>query len=353
MASGTRISGAALLAGVVLLVGSIGGTAYFLQKRTPPSVVGPSIAELDIVCSGRVDSEGLVIGLDPALPGRVVKVLVRENTPVKKDDAIVELDDTSYRIGLKEADAAIAAVQAAIAAAESGIAQHPTRIVLQEKKVAAARAEVAAGEEQLAQLKRQLSLSGQITQADYDAAAAKLKGGALLADAEAVQLDQLRTLDVTLELKAATAKLASAQATRERAKTAIDNCTLRAPADGTILRLQTAPGATLSPGHPIPQIVFVPAGAYIVRAELEQGSLGQVKVGMPATIRDDSRAESPVWKGRVKEIAGWVAQRRLLVLEPGELNDVRTTEAIIELEPNSERLWIGQRMQVRLIPNPN
>jgi hypothetical protein len=68
---------------------------------------------------------------------------------------------------------------------------------------------------------------------------------------------------------------------------------------------------------------------------------------MPAVIKDDTRADSPAWVGRVQRIAGWVAPRRSVLLEPGELNDVRTAEVVIALDPSPHPLWIGQRVQVR------
>jgi hypothetical protein len=43
-----------------------------------------------------------------------------------------------------------------------------------------------------------------------------------------------------------------------------------------------------------------------------------------------------------------VAPRRTVLLEPGELNDVRTVECVITLEGGTESLLVGQRMRVRI-----
>ena len=69
---------------------------------------------------------------------------------------------------------------------------------------------------------------------------------------------------------------------------------------------------------------------------------------MKATARDDVRADSPTWTGRVLRVGNWVARKRNPLLEPGEMNDVRTVECVIALDGNPEGLLVGQRMRVRI-----
>ena len=69
----------------------------------------------------------------------------------------------------------------------------------------------------------------------------------------------------------------------------------------------------------------------------------------PATIEDDTRAGT-TWKGKVVHISDWFTQRRSILMEPLQVNDVRTLECLIELvEPHPQPpLRIGQRVRVRL-----
>ncbi|QEL18447.1 HlyD family secretion protein [Limnoglobus roseus] len=335
--------------GILLLVVSIAGpTWYFTRPAPPPVSTGPALEDLDVVCNGRVDIDGSTFSLDPNVPGRVVELHVKESAVVKKGDAILKLDDSSYLGAVKEAKAAVKAVQVEIEAAQVRLKQHPDQIALQQKKIEAADAEVGAAEKQLEQMQERAKVTSQITKADVEAFAAKIKSGKLLADAERLQLEQLRKIDPELELKALQAKKEAADVTVERAEKAVLDCVLKAPSDGTILRLQTAVGATLSPGLPLPTILFAPSSQLIIRADVEQSSLGRVKEGMKAAVRDDARSDSPTWNGRVRTIAGWVAQKRSILLEPGELNDVRTTEVVIELDGSPSNLRIGQRMLIRI-----
>ena len=66
MADGRRFPKFTTLFGLLLLGGSIAAAAYFYNRK-PPEVVpaGPALNHLDVVCSGRVDSEKLVVTLDP------------------------------------------------------------------------------------------------------------------------------------------------------------------------------------------------------------------------------------------------------------------------------------------------
>jgi hypothetical protein len=68
---------------------------------------------------------------------------------------------------------------------------------------------------------------------------------------------------------------------------------------------------------------------------------------MKATLRDDARADSPTWTGKVLRVGNWVARKRSVVLEPGEVNDVRTVECVVTLD-NPQGLLVGQRVRVRV-----
>ena len=54
------------------------------------------------------------------------------------------------------------------------------------------------------------------------------------------------------------------------------------------------------------------------------------------------------WTGSVLRCADWIANRRSMIDEPGQRNDVRTLECIITLDPGEPNLRIGQRMRVMI-----
>jgi multidrug resistance efflux pump len=356
MANGGRFPGTIGLLGLILLVVPIGVTAWWLTRPTPERLPpGPSLDELDIVCIGRVDAAGLVTALAPNQPGRVVRIAVAEGAQVQQGDEILAIDDTQYRLSLEEAQAAVLAAQVEVDVAALKARQFPQQIALKAKQIEALQADAEAGDKRLAQMRDQQMLTSAVTSADVAVFEANVRKLHLAVAAAKIEFDDLQKVDPNLEVRVAQARLDMANTALKRAETAVRDCVLRAPTDGTVLRLQAsiggllAPSAAPLPGSTPPPVVFAPSGPLVVRAELEQSDLARVEVGMPAIIKDDIRIDSPVWTGRVERIAGWVAPRRTILLEPGELNDVRTTEVVIGLDPTPDPLWIGQRMQVRFV----
>src|SRR5439155_1489103 len=144
------------------------------------------------------------------------------------------------------------------------------------------------------------------------------------------------------------AKLAAAEVARRQADRAAEDCVLKAPSAGVVLRVQASPGESVAPGTPVSPIVFRPDGPLVVRAELEQEFLGRVRPGMRATVRDEFRPDAPGWTGTVTRVGNWVARKRAVALEPGELGDVRTVECVVALDAPPAELLVGQRVRVRI-----
>ena len=96
-------------------------------------------------------------------------------------------------------------------------------------------------------------------------------------------------------------------------------------------------------------VLFCPDGPRLVRAEVEQEYASQVQVGQSATVQDDSGAAG-TWHGRVARLSDWYTRRRSTLDEPLQLNDVRTLECLIALDPGQPPLRIGQRIRVTIGP---
>jgi multidrug resistance efflux pump len=128
---------------------------------------------------------------------------------------------------------------------------------------------------------------------------------------------------------------------------ALEQCDLKAPADGTVLRVLVRPGEVLSSQPRQPAVWFCPQTPRIVRAEVDQEFGYRVALGQPAVIRDDSTA-AVTWRGQVYRVSDWYTHRRSILQEPLQLNDVRTLECLIAVEPGQAPLRIGQRVLVTL-----
>jgi multidrug resistance efflux pump len=182
------------------------------------------------------------------------------------------------------------------------------------------------------------------------ASEAELNQVKYLKSAELSRLEELKAAEMNLKLKvkAAETRRTMAEIARRQAEKAVRDSILLAPTSGVVLRVQTSRGESVVPSGIQPPIIFRPDSPLVVRAELEQEFLGRVRRGMKATIRDDARANSPTWTGTVLRVGNWVARKRTVVLDPGEVNDVRTVECVIALDGSPEGLLVGQRMRVRI-----
>lgn len=349
MAERGRTPGIFVLLAVVLLVGSLAVAGWYFFTPKKEDRVQLSADDLDVVCTGRVDAPQMVISLDPAQAGRVTEVRVKEGAEVQKGDVILKLDDWLAQHRLKQADAAVSAATIDRDRVKAEAERFPDQVKMRRAMVAAAGEQVTAAEKNL-EARRALSGLQKPGEAEIAGMEAMIRQLRELKKAEEIGLAQLEKAEkdqfAQYAVRAAEARLAAAVADKELAQKSVDECVLKAPADGVILRLQASVGGNLAPGY-IPAVVFAPAGKRVVRAEVDQEYLAKVKAGQVVEIQDESRLDSPTWKGKVTRVSKWVAQRRTLILEPGEINDVRTLEAVVEPDDDKD-LVIGQRMRITI-----
>lgn len=349
MTAARRLTDLFAVVGMLLLVGSVGGAGWWMTRPTPPPVVPPLDPErLDVVCTGRIDAAGMVIPLLPVRAGRIVEVAATDGLSVAKGQVLLRMDDTAAKAALTQAEAAVAVAKAEIESAVKQAERVPDQLAARDELLKAAAARVEAAKKLFEQRKEQQAVAP-LGKAERESIEAKIRELEALEAAERGQVADLRKLDPQLPVRVAQARLSAAEADLVLARQAVVETVVVAPEDGTVLRVQAALGALIGPESPVPPLVFAPSGPLVVRAEIEQEFLGRVRDGMRAEVRDESRADGPIWSGRVARISQWVARKRTFLLDPGEINDVRTAECLIELDSSGDGLWIGQRVRVRLI----
>jgi multidrug resistance efflux pump len=348
-APGRRFPGLGIILAAAVLLLPIAGVAWWLNRpKGGESPGGPGLADLDVVCLGRVDGLTPIASLEPSVPGKVAEVFVAEGQTVKAGDRLLRLDDESLRLKEEEARAALGAADVEVGAARLEETLYPFRKAAQESAVAAAGERVTAAEKLLEEKKKSMMFTT-VTPGELVASEAELNQLKHLKSAELSRLDEVKAGEGSLKLKVkgAETKRTMAEIALRQAEKAVRDCILLAPTAGVVLRVQTSRGESVAPGV-MPPIVFRPDSPLVVRAELEQEFLGRVQPGMRATVRDDSRADSPTWTGTVLRVGNWVARKRTILLDPGEVNDVRTVECVIALDGGPEGLLVGQRMRVRI-----
>jgi multidrug resistance efflux pump len=351
----------ALGLGIVLLGGTFAGAAMILRGNPtatpvaapPVATSAPATGAIDAppprsdlaqeaskraVCAAFVDVEQGITPIYPLSPGRVKKIHVRENQKVKAGTVLFQLDDTLAKAVLDEANADVAAALQQLDQAKRLGPQHEEQLKGQKAALDARRAEMAGAQAKLRTAKKARD-NGLMSVDEYLSAE---KGVEAINSTIEIELAKLRGLESanpkTAELLA-TNDLAARRARLERAQFGFDECYIKAPFDGDVLRLFISEGESLGPNprHP---------------AEVEQEFARRLKLGQTAIIQDDTALTNDTWKGKVARISGWYAQRRSILLDPMQFNDVRTVECIIEVEANDKlpALKIGQKLRVTLLP---
>jgi multidrug resistance efflux pump len=341
------------LLGLALLVGTAAGAGWILnhgessgQATTTPS---PSGAADGIFAIGHVDVQPKVADLYPLQSGRVTWV-EEEGKQVKKGDVLLKLDDRIPRAKLQQAEADLEAAKKQLEKAKLAAGQHEEKLKQLQAAVAAAEGDKATAE-QVQALKGRAAKNSVGPTEEYEAAKGAVKKAEAQLAAAQSKLRQAKAFMVPLdklEEARAAADVAAKQALVEEARLAVSECQVVAPEDGEVMRVLTGLGETLGGIPRTAAIQFAPKARRIIRAEIQQEFAGKVRVGQEAVIIDDTTTAYQ-WRGRIKHLSDWYTNRRSVIQEPFQLNDVRTLECLVEIiGPEQQPLRIGQRVRVRI-----
>lgn len=309
-----------------------------------PSLGPPASDKHSIVCFGYVDVEHGVTRLSPLRVGRVAELLAKEGQVVSAGAPLLRLESEADRAHAEKARAALAVAEAQLGQARQLPAQHQARLAQQRATVEAGRRRLAVAEHHLIR-KRDLEKAKQLNVQEAAAAEEQVEELKAIVQAEQQKLAELELCDPALDIRRAEAETAAARSTLTEALHALDQRTLKAPENGTVLRILVGPGDLVGGQSSQAALMFCADGPRLIRAEVEQEYVRYLATDSMAVAEDDSRAGGR-WNGRVTRISDWYTKRRAVMREPLQSNDVRTVECVIELEHGQSPLRIGQRMRV-------
>src|SRR5262245_34690085 len=315
------------LAGLALL--ALCGTGAGVALQRPASGAdrpAPPPARGSVSCLGTVDVDGGPAALTPRSPGRVTEILVREGDAVQRGAALLRLDDGDARIAVEQAEAAAKAARLRGEQAKQEATLHAARVKQQQAAVEAARRRAAAARHAAARL-RDMQPVNQATSHDVGVADEQLKEAEDLARAAEARLTELEAAEPSLAARAAEAEAEAAAARLRQARHDLDQCELRAPGAGTVLRLGVRVGELAGGPGSAAAVTFSPDRPLVVRAEVEQEFIDRVAVGRSARVADEANPAVAA-TGTVSRVAGWFAQRRPRAEHPGQFRDVPTVECV-------------------------
>lgn len=340
---------------VVLTIASAAGPTYLISH---PSNAGqgnldPSAGPIEqprggrgVVCYGYVDVEQGIASLAPLQQGRVAEVLVSETEEVAEGKVLLRLEDRQARLRVEEAKAALAAAVTQQELARQLPEQHRARLAQQQESIEAVRRRLSSAQQSLIR-KQQLLKAQQISAEELAAAEEQIKEIEALERAAVQKLAELQVINPKVEQARADAEVATYQARLDQAQQVLDECELKAPGPGTVMRILVSPGEVIGAQPAKPALLFCPSKPRLIRAEVEQEFASRLGVGQPVVVEDDTAAGA-TWRGRVYRIGDWYTQRRAVLQESPLKNDVRTVECLIALDSSQPPLRIGQRVRVAI-----
>jgi multidrug resistance efflux pump len=341
-----------MLGGAVLAVSMAAAGATFTKVRAEPKPVEPILsADEPVACFGHVDVKHGVTSLYPTQPGRVAEVRVEENETVKAGAVLLRLDDTVARLRIQEAEADLQATRIQLAVARKLPQQQQVRLAQVQAGIEAVRHRLAAAQHERDR-KAELHAKDLLPKVELEVAGDQVKELEALLQAEMEKRAELQLHEPAADIRRAEENVRASEARLHQAQESLKEHSLRAPSDGKVLRVLVGPGEMLGALPKQPVLLFCPEGPRFIRAEVEQEFAHHIQVGQPATLRDES--DDPcVWQGRVSLLSDWFTQRRSMLQEPLQRNDVRTLECLIALEPGQPPLRIGQRVRVLIGNKPS
>ena len=242
--------------------------------------------------------------LGPTLASRVARVLVDQGDAVRRGQLLAELDPVDLEDRVASGKFAAERAASAIHAAEAQLAE------------AQSRAQLAAAS---AQRYAELRARGFVSEEASDAKAHEANAAKAAADAAAAQLAVSRR-----DRERALADVAGVGKLRAQAR-------LLSPVDGVVSARLVEPGTTIVAGQAVLQIID-PASLW-VKARIDQGQAGGVRVGQPAEIvlRSDPKRAN---RGQVERV-DW-------------LSDAVTEERIVNIgfAARPERISVGELVEV-------
>ena len=276
-----------IILGLVLVVGAIAGTLYYLHARNYESTDDAFI-------------DGSVVQVSPKVAGTVTAVHFDDNARVKKGDLLIELDPRPFEVALEKA-----------------------------------KAQLAQAEAQSVQQNAQTEVAG----INYNRF-----NGLFSKDARAVSKEQVDSAKASLDaakgaLNAATATIQVALAAVHDAELQLSYTKIHAVSDGMIARKQVVAGNYAQPGQTLCSLVTPDVW---VTANFKETQLAKMVPGQPVKIEADIFPDREL-KGHVDSFQPGTGSRfSLLPAENATGNFVKVVQRVpvkIRFDEPAEDLW--------------
>ena len=224
--------------------------------------------------------ETTTVSVSPKVSGQIVKVLVKDNQPVKAGQVVAVIDKIDYEVKLEQATAAY---EKALLNQQNAHAN-----------LNAANSEIDLAKKDLERYEN-LYKAGAVSKQTLDKARTNLEQK----QAKQITADQsIFSKNPAKSAKVADADLNVLKAQKRAAELALQYTDIKAPIDGTVSNKKVEVGMMVQPGSPL--FVVVPHDVWIV-ANYKETQLTHMKEGMDVDIKIDTYPNH-VFKGKIDSI---------------------------------------------------
>lgn len=325
-----------------------GGWLWFSKAAPPPPAMAVAMTPAGVGALGRVEPASRVRKL--AQPGgfsvnRVGRLLVTEGDNVTENQLLAELSDSDQK------DAAVVQAEAALTEARARLAK--TRAAGRVSEIEAQEARIRAlwAVEDMARRDAERAERLATTGAGASAAAERNRSAAARAAAERAEaIAQLETLSRPRaeDVAVAEAQVSSAEATLQRARADAELSRVKAPIDGTILKIHAFAGDLIGTDG---LLEMADLDRMDVVADVYETDLPRLRTGAVAEVFVPG--EGVRYRATVREI-GWLVRRSTQATsDPIAAVDARTVEVRLALaEDARDALKRRTNMQVQVAIKP-
>ncbi len=297
---------------VIVVIGLLGGGFFYVKgqaaekkKKLEVAAAQEEPSPYAAIANGKADVEGGVIQVAARRQGIVRQVFVQEGDVVVAGQPLAKQEDDEPRLAAQTAAA----------------------------NLASARAQLALHQVQLRTAQREYKRLQNLSASNFVAAQRLDQASDQIAQAQANIGAQQAAIAV------ATAQVGQANFTQELT-------VIRAPANGRIARRYANPGAGASTLNVTSMFDLEPDTQRIVRAEIVEADLPNVKPGQEVEIQPESDPDK-VYVGRVLRRAAVFGARKLASDDPSQRSDERVVEVVVSAD--GAPLLVGQRVLVKFM----
>ncbi len=335
-----------VLASLALCVVLVDFTRFQTSAAAIDPVAAPARTDaIALACPGRIEGRSETVEVGAAIDGIISAIKVTEGELVKKGDVVATLSCKDLETGLD-----------VVKAEADSLRQGRTRLMRgsrTEEREAAAQKTVAAR----AVLERAVSKLDRMTKLHEAAAISRESFEEARRDFEVAQADlkhAMRTEELVdagplqEEVGRADADVQAATHRIQLAEDKLGKCVVKAPMDGTVLRVNLRAGESFALLSPRPILTMADLTGRRVRAEVDERDVAAARGSGNLFVTSDASGQRR-FAGRIIRVSPTMGKKAVLTGDPTDKRDRDVLEVLAELDPSASELPIGLRVTVQFV----